>query len=155
MKCIESICVYVHDEQASSQNPSVGVFFSQLIFIVIFSRSGAIRVTLIYKDEFNGALARFLGKLCQLRQDFKSIFAVFSLHQLSNKFRNNNYPIHFYALIWRNRNGRAINFIQLNCIICITNTLIEKWIWHDCLCWDFSSAHIDICLKYVILKINL
>jgi hypothetical protein len=107
----------------------------------------AIWVTLIYKVSSIVPLS-FLEGL-GVETSFESILffpAVSPPHQPSNKFRNNNYPIHFYALIWRNRNERAINFIQLNCIICITNTLIEKNesdIWHDCLCWDFSSAHIS------------
>lgn len=118
------------DEQASSQN-YVWAFLSQLIFIVIFSRSRAIRVTFdLQKRRFK---SEFLGKAQPVETRLQIDIYLFSLsfsqpHQPSNKFCNNNYPIHFYALIWWNRNGRAINFIQLNCIICITNTLIEKWI---------------------------
>lgn len=89
----------------------------------------AIWVILIYKVS-SIVPSSFLEGM-RVETSFKSIFfAVSPPHQPSNKFRNNNYPIHFYALIWRNWNERAINFIQLNCIICITNTLIEKWIWY-------------------------
>lgn len=132
---------------------------SQLIFIVIFSRRLAIRVVLICKVILI-KFYRFLRKRVNVRQS-RQFFVVspsaksIDPRLLAQKRKKEAFAITIiqfisYVLIWwnwfdriesRQRNERALNFIHLNCIICITNTLIEKiykWnesdIWHDCLC---------------------
>lgn len=116
---------------------------SQLIFIVIFRQCATQfeSIWFVKWAQAYGFLRRRvkewkLSCAQQKRTEFKALIdfiplSFLSLDQETSQERKREITIIQFiphVLIWRNRIGWAINIIRLNCIICITNTLIEKWI---------------------------